>query len=484
MAKSVKVNYALNLTNIVLGIIFPLITFPYVTRILSPGGIGQVQFYSSIIEYVTLFTSLGIPLYAVREVAKVRDNKNACNKLTAEILTLHLLLSLVGYVAIGVLALTVAKIQENIALFLILSLAIILNTIGTSWFFQAVEDFTYITIRSLFVRIFSLALLFIMVKDANDLIPYGIVLTCGSAGNNIFNFIRLRKYISIKDFNSGLQPFQHIVPTLKIFLLNVTIGIYTQLSAVLLGFLQSNEAVGYYAMPQKIVTVILTMVTALSGVLLPRLSNYIGQNNTEQFKQLGNKAISFVLALTMPIAVGLILLAKPITVVLFSETYLQSYPVLIIWAPIIAIIGLSQVYGKSILYSTGHEMLMTLCTLMGMLAYLAVGIPGIMKYSIYGAAAASFCAEVVVTLSMMILGKKYHPCTIFRKENLTYILAALAMAVPVLFCTLFKSNVLQIVIGIPIGALTYFTILVIKKDSFYLEIKKAIMSNSSFASEK
>lgn len=477
MARSVKVNYALNLTNIVLGIVFPLITFPYVTRILSPGGIGQVQFYSSIIEYVTLFTALGIPLYAVREIAKVRDDKNKRNKLTAEILTLHLLLSAVGYVAVAVLAFVVPHIHENVPLFLILSLSIILNTIGTSWFFQAVEDFTYITIRSLFVRIISLVLLFIMVRDANDIIPYGIVLTCGSAGNNIFNFIRLKKYVSFEDFHQRLEPFIHVLPTLKIFLLNVTIGIYTQLSVVLLGFLQSNDAVGYYAMPQKIVTVILTMVTALSGVLLPRLSNYLGNNNAEQFKQLGNKAISFVLALTLPIAVGLVLLSKPMTILLFSETYIQSYPVLVIWAPIIAIIGLSQVYGKSILYSTGHELLMTLCTVLGMLVYLGVGFPAIMKYSIYGAAAASFFAEVTVTLSMMILGKKYHPCTIFRKENLTYVLAALIMAIPVYFCTLIKANIWQLIIGIPVGAITYLLILIIKKDSFSAEIINSIKSN-------
>ncbi len=478
MARSVKTNYVLNLINIVLGFLFPLITFPYVARVLSPGGIGQVQFYHTIIDYVVLVTSIGIPLYAVREVAKVRSDKTKRNKLTAEILTLHLLFSTIGYIAVGVLALTVPKISENTPLFIILSLSIILSAIGTPWFFQAVEDFKYITIRSLFVRIISLVLLFVMVRDESDLLQYGIVLICGSAGNNIFNFIRLRKYISKEDFAHDIHPFKHIAPTIKIFLLNVTIGIYTQLSAVLLGFLQTNEAVGYYSMPQKIVTVILTMVTALSGVLLPRLSNYIGSGNKEQFKHLGNKAISFVVALTLPIAVGLILLSKPITLVMFGEQYEQSYLVLVIWAPIISIIGLSQVYGKSILYSTGHETLMTLCTLLGMLVYLGVGIPGIIKYSIYGAATASFFAELAVTLSMMIFGKVYHPCTLFRRDNLTYLFAALLMAIPVYLITLLKSNILQLALGIPIGAITYFAFLIIKKDSFYIEIKNIVLSKN------
>ncbi len=476
MASSVKVNYFLNLTNIILGIIFPLITFPYVTRILSPEDIGQVQFYSSIIDYIILFSSLGIPLYAVREVAKCRNDVDKRNKLTVEILTLHLILSFLGYFVVGILAFTIPKISENYTLFFISSFTIILNTVGTSWFFQAVEDFTYITLRSLLVRIIGLILLFVMVKDSGDLIQYGIVLICGSAGNNLFNLIRLKKYLSINDFRKSMNPFRHIFPAFKIFLLNVTVGVYTKLSVILLGFLQSNEAVGYYAMPQKIVTVILTMITALSGVLLPRLSNYIGQDNITQFKQLGDKAISFVLALTLPIAIGLALLAKSITVVMFGEQYLVSSQILVIWAPIIAIIGLSQVYGKSLLYSTGHEMLMTRCTLLGMIVYLIVGIPAIMKFSIYGAAMASFFAELSVTMSMMVSGRKLHPCTIFRKANLTYVIASVLMILPVYLCSLIDSNIWQIIIGVPLGVIVYFSYLFLKKDIFITEIFKIIKS--------
>ncbi len=483
MTRSVKYNYILNLFNIILGIVFPLITFPYVTRILTPEGIGKVQFYSTIIEYVTLFVALGIPLYGIREIAKVRDNKELKNKITVEILVLHLILTFIGYIFIFILCLTVSQIRVNRALFLIISLSLALGTIGTQWFFQAIEDFTYITIRSLIVRVIGLVLLFVLVRDSDDVLQYAVVLTCGSAGNNVFNFVRLKKYISIDDFRNHLEPFRHLVPTLKIFLLNVTVGIYTQLATLLLGTIQTNEAVAYYSMPQKIANVVLCVVTALSGVLLPRLSNYVGNHQSDQFKNLGNKAISFVLAMTLPMAVGLMLLSESIIVVMFGETYHSSYLVLVIWAPIIAIIGLSQVYGKSLLYSTGHELQMTLCTFLGMLTFLLVGIPGIIHYSFYGAAVASLTAEVFVTLSMMIIGKKYHPCTIFRKENLTYLMASLIMSIPVYLCTFLDGSILTIITGVIAGTITYCSILAIKKDLFYIEVKD-YMFNAIFPSSK
>ena len=484
MTRSVKYNYILNLVNIVLGIVFPLITFPYVTRILTPEGIGKVQFYSTIIEYVTLFVALGIPLYGVREIAKVRDNKELRNKITVEVLVLHLILTIIGYIAIFILCLIVSQIQENQTLFLIISISLALGTIGTQWFFQAIEDFTYITIRSLIVRVIGLILLFVLVRNGDDVLQYAIVLTCGSAGNNVFNFVRLKKYISIDVFRNHLEPFHHLVPTLKIFLLNVTVGIYTQLATLLLGTIQTNEAVAYYAMPQRIANVVLCVVTALSGVLLPRLSNYIGNHQSDQFKDLGNKAITFVLAITLPMAVGLMLLSESITVVMFGETYHSSYLVLVIWAPIIAIIGLSQVYGKSLLYSTGHELLMTFCTFLGMLTFLLVGILGIIHYSFYGAAVASLIAEGVVTLSMMIIGRKYHPCTIFRKENLTYLMASLIMSVPVYLCTFLDSNILTIIAGVISGIVTYCLILAIRKDLFYIEVKDYLINALSLCSNQ
>ena len=172
MSKSLKVNYIFNLINTGVGLLFPIITFPYVTRVVMADGLGRIQFLSSIINYVTLLSAIGIPLYAVREIARLRDNIRERNKATIEILSLHLILSLLGYAIVFILAFAVNKIYSDIWLYLLLSSHIALSAIGIEWFYKGVEDFGYITLRSLIVRLACLISLFLFVKSKDDLYIY------------------------------------------------------------------------------------------------------------------------------------------------------------------------------------------------------------------------------------------------------------------------------------------------------------------------
>ena len=207
MGKSLKINYLFNLANTVSGLLFPLITFPYASRILLADGIGQVNFFQSIIQYITLLSCLGIPMYAVREVARVRDNTEKRNAVSMEILLLHASLTIIGYIIVAILTATIAEIQVDLPLFLLLSTTIFFTAIGCEWFYQGVEDFKYITIRGLIVKTISVVLLFLLVKTKEDILWYGAYSVFGVLGGNIFNFIRLRKYISIKElpFRNGRQ---------------------------------------------------------------------------------------------------------------------------------------------------------------------------------------------------------------------------------------------------------------------------------------
>lgn len=159
MAQSVKVNYILNLINTGTQMLFPLITFPYVCRVIEADGIGQVNFYNSIISYISLFTCLGIPMYAIREIARDRNDMVKMNRTATEILLLHTILTLVGYIVVAILCFTVPQIQANVTLFLVLSLTIFFTAIGCEWFYQGIEDFKYITVRGLIVKTLSVILL-------------------------------------------------------------------------------------------------------------------------------------------------------------------------------------------------------------------------------------------------------------------------------------------------------------------------------------
>ena len=180
MAQSVKVNYILNLINTGTQMLFPLITFPYVCRVIEADGVGQVNFFQSIISYISLFTCLGIPMYAIREIARDRNDVVKMNRTATEILLLHSMLTLVGYIIVAILCLTVPQVQVNIPLFLILSLTIFFTAIGCEWFYQGIEDFKYITIRGLIIKTISVILLFIFVRSKADLLYYGFYTVLGN----------------------------------------------------------------------------------------------------------------------------------------------------------------------------------------------------------------------------------------------------------------------------------------------------------------
>ncbi|WP_301706566.1 oligosaccharide flippase family protein, partial [uncultured Parabacteroides sp.] len=273
-AASIKRNFVLNLLNTVTALLFPLITFPYASRILFAEGIGRVQFFLSIIDYITLCTALGIPLYAVREIARVRDDTVLRSKTTTEILLLHALLTLAGYGVVLLLAFTIAKIEVDVPLFLLLSATLFFNAIGVAWFYQAIEDFKYITIRTLIVRVVSLVALFVFVKNRNDLFYYAAILVIANVGSNVFNFFRLRKYILFIPWKE-LNLWKHLKPALRIFILNLMISIYVNLDSIMLGFLKDEQAVGFYTAATRVTKAVIGIVSSLGMVLLPRFSNMI-----------------------------------------------------------------------------------------------------------------------------------------------------------------------------------------------------------------
>ena len=160
MPSSIKENFIYNMIGTVSGFLFPMITFPYVSRVIMADGLGQVQFYSSIINYVVLLTSLGIPLYATREIARIRDNITDLSRTTTEIIFLNLILNVLGYAVIFIMCFTIDEVKQNIPLFLLLSTSIILTTIGCPWFFSGVEDFKYVTIRGIIIKVLCIIFLY------------------------------------------------------------------------------------------------------------------------------------------------------------------------------------------------------------------------------------------------------------------------------------------------------------------------------------
>lgn len=476
MAQSVKVNYILNLINTGTQMLFPLITFPYVCRVIEADGIGQINFFQSIISYISLFTCLGIPMYAIREIARDRSDVVQMNRTAMEILLLHSMLTLVGYAIVAILCLTVPQIQVNIPLFLILSLTIFFTAIGCEWFYQGIEDFKYITIRGLIIKTVSVVLLFIFVKSKTDLLYYGCYTVFGVLGGNIFNFFRLRKYIHRENIIfSELHIKRHIKPVLKVFSFSVVTSIYLQLNTVLLGFLKSALAVGYFAAATKVMQMLLTMSACLGSVMMPRASHLIAENKEDEFNRLIQKSYDFTLAIALPMTIGLIFCAPSLITALCGVKFEHSILPSQIIAPIILMVAISNVFGIQVLFPKGKINIVTLCCGIGAVADLILSLCLIPFFSYIGTSIAYLGAEVATTVSMYFIGRKYIPIIYFKKSHLTYALGCVVMALALYGISLLQLPTLTILLlqGCS-GVLAYFIILCICKDEMLVHILSKI----------
>jgi len=426
--KSLKFNIILNFINTFTGIIFPLITFPYAARVLLPGGIGSANFLNSIINYIILFTSLGIPLYAVREVARFRDDKTLRDKITIEITLLSILLCLGGYIVVVLLAYLVPQISHQAKLFYILSLGIIFTAIGVNWFYQAIEDFTFITIRGLIVRTACAISLFIFVKSPDDLLAYGWIIVGYTVGNNLLNFVHMFKLISLKGLSYGdLHILRHLKPTFKIFFLNLIISIYVNLNIVMLGLMQTDAAVGIFTAGDKISHTVLTLVTSIGAVMLPRCSNLISTNQINEFIELIRKALYLVIGFSLPCMIGLIFLSSPLISIFCGQAFISADIVLALTAPVIFIIGVSNIIGIQVLYPLGKENLVILSTIGGALTNLIINFLLIPKLSYTGASISTLVAESIVTIIQISFTVRIIP-ELWKKFNIyNYIVGTLLM---------------------------------------------------------
>lgn len=471
MASSVKKNFALNLVNTISGLLFPLITFPYASRILLAEGIGQVQFFQGIIGYIALCTALGIPMYAIREIARVRNDRELCSRTSVEILLLHSGLTLIGYVIVAVLVATVTQIQVDIPLFLLLSTNLFFTAIGATWFYQGIEDFKYITIRAIAVRLFSLVCLFIFVKEKSDLFYYAAISVTAEVGSNLFNFFRLRKYIDISRLRlKELHPLRHLKPALRIFAMNLVVSIYVNLDSVMLGFLKDETAVGYYAASTRITKSLLGIVSSLGTVLLPRISNLISENQIEEFHRLVNKAFQFMVLIGLPLTIGVIFMAAPLIHLFCGTAFEPSILTIRIMAPIILLISLSGIMCWQVLFPLDKERLAIYATLTGAIINFILNWLLIPQYSQYGAGVATVIAECSVTIVMIVLAQRYVYIRLFCKQNLHYILATCLITgmLAVLF-TVIHNETIYAFVGIPTSILLYMSYLYFVKDEFAMQ---------------
>lgn len=307
--KSIKLNFIMNIILTMSSFIFPVITFPYVSRILLPEGTGKVAFATSLISYFSMFAQLGIPTYGIRACAKVRDNRNELSKTVHELLIVNLGMCVISYVALFMALRYVPRLAEDKSLYVIMSFTIVLTSIGMEWLYKALEQYTYITCRSVIFKFIALIAMFLLVHEKSDYIIYGGITIFASSASSVLNLINAHKYIDLKPIEN-YNFKQHLKPICIFFAMACATTIYTNLDNVMLGFMATDMDVGYYNAAVKIKGILVAVVTSLGTVLLPRASYYVENGIMDEFTRITNKALAFVGLVSTPLMIYFILFAK------------------------------------------------------------------------------------------------------------------------------------------------------------------------------
>lgn len=344
---SVKYNFIMNAILTVSSVLFPLITFRYVSEVLLVEGSGKVAFATSVITYFTMFATLGIPTYGVRACARVRDDKEKLSQTVQELLIISAITTALTYLVFFVMLFTVPKFAVQKELLMVVGISIGLSTIGVQWFYNALEQYSYITACAIVFKLIGLLLMFLLVKKPEDYLVYGFVYVVGSFGSYVLNFIRLRRFITFRK-TGPYRLRQHVKATLMFFLLSAATSVYLNLDVVMLGFMKGDTEVGYYNAGIKVKTVLVTCVTSLGTVLLPRLSYYVEKANQEAFKRMVSKAFNFVFIAATSVTVYFMLYAEESILFLAGEagkSFLPAVGPMLILMPTVLLIGLSNILG-------------------------------------------------------------------------------------------------------------------------------------------
>lgn len=448
--KSLKLNFIMNAVLTISAFIFPLISFPYVSRILGPSVTGNVSFATSIVAYFALFAQLGIPTYGIRATARVRDDKELLSRTVQEIFIINILMSILTYIVFFVVLNIVPQMSDDKLLFMIVSSTIFFNAIGMDWLYKGLEKYTYITTVSILFKFIALILMFILIHQKSDYVIYGAISIFAASASNICNLLNVHKYIYLKPI--GNYDFKvHLRPICIFFAMACATTIYTNLDTVMLGFMKSNTEVGYYNAAVKIKTVLLGVVTSLGAVLLPRASYYIENNLIDEFKRISSKAINFVILISFPLALYFIIFAKEGIFFLSGDAYAKAILPMQILMPTLIFIGLTNIMGIQMLIPLGKEKVVLYSEIAGAIVDLAINTVLIPIMASSGAAIGTLVAEMVVWMVQYIALKED------VKE--TYV----------------KIRYLPIVIGLAISALFSMPVKLLGLSSFFTLLLSAIV---------
>lgn len=477
MQKSLAKNSIYNIIYTVANILFPFVTSIYVSRILLPVGVGKVASAQNIASYFVTIAALGLPSYGVREFAKVREDKQQRNRLYTELLLFNVVSTTLAIVGFFALVFVNAGFNGEWVLYSVCGLSIFFNYLNIDWMYQGLEEYGYITGRSILIKAISLVALFIFVKTRQDYVVYALISSLATGGNYIFNIVHAREFVKISF--SGIQIKRHIKPVLLIAAIIFLSSVYNKIDITMLNAMATDEAVGYYAYAQKTVNMVLTLANAITAALLPRLSYYY-DNDKEHFYQLLNKGFQILCFTTFPMAIGMAVVAPQVVEVLYGEAFEPTAVTIQLMCPLILIKGFGDLFCYQLVYSTKNEKIVLPAAAAASTINVVANAVLIPVFLQNGAVIASVLSEFVTNAIQYIYIKKKIKFTIDHKILAEGTFSTILMLGSVLALRrLNVPNVIGLFIEVIGGCCAYVFANIIMRNTLMFEIFEKIKSKNA-----
>lgn len=476
------INAILNGTQSVLNLIFPLITFPYVSRVLSVNGMGIYNFSYTYVGYFLLIAGLGINTYAVREGAKYRDNFEKISKFSSQIFSINILSTICAYLLLCVTLFVFKNLQLYYLCIVIFSLQIFFTTLGVNWLYIIYEDYTYITTRNILFKIISIILLFVLVKKPSDYIIYAGITVLAGVGSNILNYYHAKSFIKLKlTFNLGLRI--HLKPILIIFASVLGVNIYLYADNTILGLLKGDYAVGIYSVSTKIYKMSEDLLSAVLTVTIPRLSMLYGKKLYKEYSKLLSQLFNLLMLLSLPAATGLIMLSKDIVLIIAGEKYLPSANSLAVISSAIVFSLINWIFADCVLLPSKRENKLLITTTVTAVLNILVNIFVIPFWSYDGASFSTVVSELTAMCLNGYFGwnilRKCESYKLIATNMIEALLGCLLIIGVCLFCNILISSVIySLITSVILSVLVYGTVLLILRNPSLLTLINSIFKKS------
>lgn len=465
---SVKKNYLYNMSYQLLAIIIPLITTPYLSRILGSDGIGTYSYTLSIATYFVLLGVLGTNTYAQREIACFQDDEENRSKIFKEILQLRFI---TFTISILIFITFFCLFGSNRIYYRILTLEIFANMIDISWLFQGMEDFGKIVRKNLIVKIISIISIFVFIKSKNDVWIYVLIYSLSNFLGFLSLWLDAKKYIVKTNVKEKINIKKHIKGILLLFIPQVASTIYNVLDKTMLGLIVSDISyVGFYEQAQKITKVSLTVITSLGVVMLPRIANLSAKGDKKELKKNIYNSFSAVFLLAFPICFGLIAISDNLVPWFFGKGYEEVSLLIKICSPIVIFIGMANVMGPQYLLPTKQQNKYTLAVICSAVVNFVGNLLLISSLAAVAASITSVLAELVgVIIEFFYIRKDFSLKKILNLSK-NYMFAGIIMLIALtLISNKLVPSIINTFILISIGGFIYLIMLLICKDEFVVK---------------